>query len=73
VTIVTDPLFYALAVPAVLALEAAAILLPIMMAQDAVALWVYRKERNWRALATIGLNVITAMALSCWIMASSSV
>ena len=75
-TFITDPLFYALAIPAVVALglskggfagagqmatpmlalampplEAAAILLPIMMAQDAAALWVYRKDWNGRILA----------------------
>jgi uncharacterized membrane protein YfcA len=75
-TVISDPLFYALAVPAVVALglskggfagvgqmatpmlalfmpplEAAAILLPIMMAQDAAALWVYRRDCNWRILA----------------------
>ena len=32
-------------------LEAAAILLPIMIAQDAAALWVYRKDWNGRILA----------------------
>ena len=69
VTIITDPLFYALAVPAVVALglskggfsgvgqmatpmlalampplEAAAILLPIMIVQDCSRVWVYRKD-----------------------------
>ena len=72
-TFITDPLFYALAIPAVVALglskggfagvgqmatpllalampplEAAAILLPIMMVQDAAALWVYRKDWSGR-------------------------
>jgi uncharacterized membrane protein YfcA len=76
VTIITDPLFYVLAIPAVIALglskggfqgagqmatpllalvmpplEAAAIFLPIMLIQDANALWVYRKEWNGRILA----------------------
>ena len=75
-TIITDPLFYALAIPAVVALglskggfagvgqmatpllalfmpplEAAAIMLPIMIVQDAAALWVYRKDWNGRILA----------------------
>ena len=76
--IITDPLFYALAIPAVVALglskggfagvgqmatpllalalpplEAAAIMLPIMILQDASALWVYRKDWNGRILAII--------------------
>ncbi len=77
-TPVTDPLFYALAVPAVVALglskggfagvgqiatpmlalvmpplEAAAIMLPIMIIQDATAVWVYRKDWNGRILAIV--------------------
>jgi uncharacterized membrane protein YfcA len=69
-TILTDPLFYALAVPAVILLglakggfsgvgmmstpmvalvlpplEAAAVLLPILLLQDALSCWIYR--RNW--------------------------
>ncbi len=77
-TIVTDPLFYVLAVPAVLALglakggfsgmgqmalpllalvmpplEAAAIMLPIMILQDATAVWVYRKDWSGRVLAVV--------------------
>ncbi len=75
-TIITDPLFYALAVPAVVVLglskggfsgvgqmalpimalalpplEAAAIMLPIMIVQDLAALWVYRKDWNGHILA----------------------
>jgi uncharacterized membrane protein YfcA len=75
-TLITDPLFYLLAIPCVMALglskggfsgmgqmatpllalimpplEAAAIFLPIMIVQDANALWVYRKEWNGRILA----------------------
>ena len=75
-TIIADPLFYALAIPAVIALglskggfagmgqmstpmlaiimpplEAAAILLPIMLVQDANAVWVYRKDWNGRIVA----------------------
>jgi uncharacterized membrane protein YfcA len=93
VTVITDPLFYALAIPAVVALglskggfagvgqmatpmlalampplEAAAILLPIMMAQDTAALWVYRKD--WSGLiltitlpgALIGVGAAWALA-----------
>jgi uncharacterized protein len=93
VTVITDPLFYALAIPAVVALglskggftgvgqmatpmlalampplEAAAILLPIMMAQDAAALWVYRKDWNGRILtimlpgAVLGIGAAWALA-----------
>ena len=92
-TVITDPLFYALAVPAVVALglskggfagmgqmatpllalvmpplEAAAIMLPIMIAQDAAALWVYRKDWNGRILAImipgtmLGIGVAWALA-----------
>src|SRR3954465_11345040 len=67
-TIITDPLFYAVALPAVIflglskggfsgigmvstpllaiilpPLEAAAILLPIILLQDAISVWVYRR------------------------------
>lgn len=77
-TIVTDPMFYALALPAVIALglskggfagvgqmatpllalvmpplEAAAIMLPIMILQDATAVWVYRREWDGRILAVL--------------------
>jgi hypothetical protein len=96
VTIITDPLFYALAIPAVVALglskggfagvgqmatpmlalampplEAAAILLPIMMAQDAAALWVYRKDWNGRILAIVipgaMIGIAAAWALAAYI------
>ncbi len=71
-TIVTDPLFYLLAIPAIVALglgkggfagvgmistpllaltmpplQAAAILLPILLCQDAISIWAYR--RQWSA------------------------
>ncbi len=77
-TLITDPLFYALAVPAVIALglskggfvgvgqmatpmlalvmpplEAAAIMLPIMIVQDAAAVWVYRKDWSGRIVAIV--------------------
>lgn len=92
-TIITDPLFYVLAVPAVVALglskggfagmgqmatpllalvmpplEAAAIMLPIMIVQDASAVWVYRKDWNGRVLAIVipgsivGIGVAWAVA-----------
>ena len=93
VTIITDPLFYALALPAVVALglskggfagmgqmatpllalvmpplEAAAIMLPIMIVQDATAVWVYRKDWNGRVSPSsfparcIGIGVAWALA-----------
>jgi uncharacterized protein len=93
VTIITDPMFYALAVPAVVALglskggfagmgqmatpllalvmpplEAAAIMLPIMIVQDAAAVWVYRKEWDGRVLvimipgAILGIGIAWALA-----------
>ena len=77
-TVITNPLFYALAVPAVVALglskggfagvgqmatpmlalvmpplEAAAIMLPIMIIQDGSAVWVYRKDWNGRILSIV--------------------
>lgn len=92
-TLITDPLFYLLAIPAVIALglskggfagvgqmatpllalvmpplEAAAIFLPIMLVQDATALWVYRKDWNGRILAImipgaiLGVGVAWAVA-----------
>lgn len=91
--IIADPMFYALAVPAVVALglskggfagmgqmatpllaltmpplEAAAIFLPIMIVQDAAAMWVYRKEWDGRVLAImipgalVGIGVAWALA-----------
>jgi uncharacterized membrane protein YfcA len=93
VTIITDPLFYALAIPGVMGLglskggfagmgqmatpmlalvmpplEAAAIMLPIMIVQDAFAVWVYRKEWSGRVLAimvpgcVIGIGIAWALA-----------
>ncbi|MDI3470616.1 MAG: Integral membrane protein [Pseudolabrys sp.] len=95
VTVITNPLFYALAVPAVIALglskggfagmgqmatpmlalvmpplEAAAIMLPIMILQDASAVWVYRREWNRQIFviviggAVVGIGVAWAVASS---------
>lgn len=77
-TIITDPVFYLLAIPAVIGLglskggfagmgqmatpllalimpplEAAAIMLPIMMVQDANAVWVYRKDWSRHVAAIV--------------------
>ncbi len=93
-TFITDPLFYLLAVPAVVALglskggfagagqmatpllalvmpplEAAAIFLPIMLIQDANALWVYRKEWNGRILAIMLPGSILGVAIA-WVLAA---
>ena len=86
-TVIIDPLFYVLAVPAVVALglskggfsgvgqmatpmlalvmpplEAAAIMLPIMLVQDGYALWVYRKEWNGRILAVLIPGAMVGLA-----------
>ncbi len=87
-TIITDPIFYLLAIPAVIALglskggfagvgqmatpmlalvmpplEAAAILLPIMIVQDANAVWVYRKDWSKRIFAIVVPGIVLGVAL----------
>ena len=82
-SVITEPLFYLIALPAVLALglskggfagisllatpllalylpplEAAALLLPILIVQDVISVWVYR--RDWSAW---NLKVLTPGAL----------
>jgi uncharacterized membrane protein YfcA len=94
VTIITDPLFYLLALPAVVALglskgglvgvgqigtpllalimpplEAAAILLPIMLAQDAISVWVYRKDWSGRNLAVMLPGAILGIG-AAWALAA---
>lgn len=91
-TIITDPLFYAVAIPAVIALglakggfagvgqmatpmlalimpplEAAAITLPIMIIQDANAVWVYRKEWSRRIVAIVVPGAIVGICLAWWL------
>ena len=93
-TVITDPLFYALAVPAVVALglskggfagvgqmatpmlalvmpplEAAAIMLPIMIVQDASAVWVYRKDWSGRILAIVIPGGIVGVGAG-WLLAA---
>lgn len=88
-TVIADPLFYALAIPAVVALglskggfagvgqmatpmlalvmpplEAAAIMLPIMMVQDWSAVWVYRKDWDGRLLAIMLPGALIGIALA---------
>jgi uncharacterized membrane protein YfcA len=97
VNIITDPLFYALAIPAVVALglskggfagvgqmatplvalalpplEAAAIMLPIMILQDASALWVYRKDWNGRILAIVIPGGIIGIIIAAFLAAHIS-
>jgi uncharacterized membrane protein YfcA len=95
-TIITDPLFYASAVPAVIflglskggfsgigmvatpllalvmpPLEAAAILLPIILLQDALSTWIYRREWDpWNLKVLIPgavLGVGTAWLLAAYV------
>ncbi|MBS0248240.1 MAG: sulfite exporter TauE/SafE family protein [Proteobacteria bacterium] len=91
-TIITDPLFYALAIPAVIALglskggfagmgqmatpmlalimpplEAAAIMLPIMIIQDANAVWVYRKDWNGRIVAIFVSGSVAGIGIAWWL------
>ncbi|WP_137045954.1 sulfite exporter TauE/SafE family protein [Pseudolabrys sp. FHR47] len=91
-TVITDPLFYALAIPAVIALglskggfagmgqmatpmlaiimpplEAAAILLPIMLVQDANAVWVYRKDWSGRIVAIFVSGSLIGIGIAWWL------
>jgi uncharacterized membrane protein YfcA len=93
-TIITDPVFYLLAVPAVIVLglskggfagvgqmatpllalimpplEAAAIFLPIMIVQDATAVWVYRKDYSGRILAIVIPGAIIGVGCG-WLLAA---
>jgi uncharacterized membrane protein YfcA len=93
-SIITDPIFYALAMPVVVALglskggfagmgqigtpllaltmpplEAAAVLLPIMVVQDAFAVWVYRKEWDGRILAVMLPGAIIGVGIA-WVTAA---
>jgi len=83
-----DPLFYAVAIPAVLLLglskggfagmgalslpmltfaippvQAAAILLPILIAQDVVGVWAFRKTVDWRLVGWMMPGAIAGIAL----------
>jgi len=94
VTLISDPLFYALAIPAVVALglskggfvgvgqigtpllallmpplEAAAILLPIMLVQDAVSVWAFRKDWSGRNLAVMLPGAIVGIG-AAWLLAA---
>jgi uncharacterized membrane protein YfcA len=94
VTIITDPLFYLLALPAVMVLglskggfagvgqmatpllalfmpplEAAAILLPIMIVQDAISVWVYRKDWSGRIMAIVLPGALIGVGCG-WLLAA---
>lgn len=96
-TIITNPLFYVLAIPAVIALglskggfagvgqmatpmlalvmpplEAAAIFLPIMIVQDATAVWVYRKDWSGRVVAIVLPGSIVGIAVAGLVAAQIS-
>lgn len=91
---ITDPLFYLLAVPAVVALglskggfagvgqvatpmlalimpplEAAALLLPIMMLQDAMSVWVYRKDWDAWNLKVMLPGAVLGIGIA-WVLAA---
>jgi hypothetical protein len=93
-TIITDPLFYLLAIPAILALglgkggfagigmistpllaltmpplQAAAILLPILLIQDAISVWVYRREWSaWNLKVLLPGSIVGVAA--AWLFAA---
>jgi uncharacterized membrane protein YfcA len=93
-TIITDPLFYLLAIPAIIALglgkggfagigmistpllalsvpplQAAAILLPILLCQDAISVWVYRREWSaWNLKVLLPGSVVGVAA--AWVFAA---
>jgi uncharacterized membrane protein YfcA len=94
VTIITDPWFYALAIPAVFVLglakggftgvgqmalpllalvmpplEAAAIMLPIMIVQDAAAVWVYRRDWDGRIFVIVVAGMAVGVGIA-WAVAS---
>jgi uncharacterized membrane protein YfcA len=93
-SIITDPVFYMLAVPAVIALglskggfagvgllatpltalylpplEAAALILPILITQDAISVWWYRKDWDRWNLKVLLPGALVGMALA-WIFAA---
>src|SRR4051812_22049615 len=89
--IITDPLFYLLALPAVLLLglgkggfagvgmistpllalvlpplQAAAILLPILIVQDAISIWVYRREWSAWNLKVLLIGSVFGVGIAWW-------
>jgi uncharacterized membrane protein YfcA len=92
--VITDPIFYVIALPAVLALglskggfagigilatpllalympplEAAALLLPILISQDAISVWVYRKDWSAWNLKVLLPGALIGMSIA-WIFAA---
>ena len=93
-TIITDPLFYLLAIPAITALglgkggfagvgmistpllaltmpplQAAAILLPILLCQDAISVWVYRRQWSRWNLKVLLPGALVGVAIA-WLFAA---
>jgi len=93
-TIITDPLFYLLAIPAIAALglgkggfagvgmistpllaltmpplQAAAILLPILLCQDAISVWVYRREWSGWNLKVLLPGALVGVGMA-WLFAA---
>jgi len=93
-SVVTDPVFYALAVPAVILLglgkggfsglgaaslpmialtispiQAAAILLPILIVQDVVGVWAFRRDWSGRAIVELLPGAIVGIVLG-WLLAA---
>ena len=93
-TIITDPLFYLLAIPAIIALglgkggfagvgmistpllalivpplQAAAILLPILLCQDAISVWVYRRHWSRWNLKVLLPGAVVGVAIA-WLFAA---
>lgn len=93
-TIITDPLFYMVAVPALIALglskggfagvgviatpltalylpplEAAALILPVLIVQDVISVWWYRRDYDPWNLKVMLPGALTGMALA-WIFAA---
>ncbi|MFN3348782.1 sulfite exporter TauE/SafE family protein [Pseudorhodoplanes sp.] len=93
-SIITDPLFYAVAIPAIVALglskggfagigvlatpltalylpplEAAALILPVLIVQDAISVWWYRKDYDAWNLKVLLPGALAGMGLA-WIFAA---
>ncbi|MCW4462318.1 sulfite exporter TauE/SafE family protein [Sphingomonas sp. BT-65] len=94
---ISDPLFYALAIPAVALIglskggfagagalslpmiafatdpvQAAAILLPLLIAQDVVGVWAFRRTVDWFVLGWTLAGAVIGIALGYWYAASVS-
>jgi uncharacterized membrane protein YfcA len=56
---------FALAVPP---MQAAAIMLPVLMAQDAVSLWAYRKDFDRRSFAVLLAGAVAGTIIATWMV-----